>query len=897
MKMRMTARSAEQAGRTLAVRGGGPVTATSKARPKPLSHDERTSDDTCGCTFGPIVQRQPAPQQSATQQNQLGVKASTRLPEAGRQAGAAEAAPSRISATSPSEVPHRVARVLDSPGRLLDRATTDAMRSRLGHDFSSVRIHDDAQAAASANDIGARAYAFGNHVVFGANDFSLASPKGQDLLTHELIHVMQQSSASAGRPSRISSPSDPAEVQACSMRRPFSVQVAAPGTVHRDPVNKTVPADPKKPGNAARANLAGALNDDRYATSHITVKSSTSPKAKMIGTIFRTECCENTNDDPVRRPAYTTNIRLGNAQRQLDLAPAPGRAMRTDKLNGPNGIRASGLLSRKARDSNGVADGAEQAVGAASSSSGTALPDPLMRKFEGSLGADLSGVRVHTGDSSVAANEAVGARAYTLGQDIHFGAGQYDPSSAGGQHLLAHEVAHTQQQSGGGGQAQFKLEVSEPGDQSETEADRAADAMVAGGVATVTGASGGAHRKVMRQEADKVTGLDEKWFKAEDLKTEIKGSLDVSPVGNRHLFRAPSIEAKSQVDMFVPDGKNLGAIGDPDHIVNAGLIQTLLSSQRIAVYRDASGKTTEKPRVMGQIRDARDFVYNDDPNAVRFSKVPPPFYDMPVRLTVKDPTNTVSTIDQPKHSALSQLEDGSQLVALKGADNFNMSIGLVRGANQVAIKPKNWSLNWDKEVGNAASGPKDPLSVEKDEAKQGAVVDNNPDYANKVSAENVDSLKRAIELPARDLLQLLVKVRERDAESGKYIEQALVKKNPTFVAQVVLKKNPEGNADDWELNVLPVGTKNATEQKLWTKHLTVDVQFNLLDAFTPAAIKGDTTLQFVLRPEGATGVPLINRVPYLSGISSEMRYPFEGTSKVITNEGSQIEADIHVKLK
>ena len=154
-----------------------------------------------------------------------------------------------------------------------------------------------------------------------------------------------------------------------------------------------------------------------------------------------------------------------------------------------------GFLSRMPRDGNGVADGAEQAVAATSSSSGSPLPGTLMRKFESSLGADLSGVRVHTGAESAAANDAVGARAYTVGSDIHFGAGQYDPSSSSGENLIAHEVAHTVQQSGGGERTQFKLAVSAPGDAFEAEADVAAAAMVSGTPATVSGASGGLARK------------------------------------------------------------------------------------------------------------------------------------------------------------------------------------------------------------------------------------------------------------------------------------------------------------------------------------------------------------------------------------------------------------------
>src|SRR5262249_49592732 len=92
----------------------------------------------------------------------------------------------------------------------------------------------------------------------------------------------------------------------------------------------------------------------------------------------------------------------------------------------------------------------------------------------------------------------VGAKAYTVGQDIHFGAGHYDPSSTTGQHLLAHEVAHTVQQQGGTPTRQNKLEVSSPTDGFEHEADCAADAMVAGTPATISSASGLSRQVVER---------------------------------------------------------------------------------------------------------------------------------------------------------------------------------------------------------------------------------------------------------------------------------------------------------------------------------------------------------------------------------------------------------------
>ncbi len=107
------------------------------------------------------------------------------------------------------------------------------------------------------------------------------------------------------------------------------------------------------------------------------------------------------------------------------------------------------------------------------------LPEGLRSKFEGSLGVDLSGVRIHTDAAAGAAASGVGARAYAEGQNIYFGDKQYDPSSGDGEHLLAHEVAHTVQQSAGGGsRVQRKSAMTETGDRFEVEADRAADAMV-----------------------------------------------------------------------------------------------------------------------------------------------------------------------------------------------------------------------------------------------------------------------------------------------------------------------------------------------------------------------------------------------------------------------------------
>jgi len=180
---------------------------------------------------------------------------------------------------------------------------------------------------------------------------------------------------------------------------------------------------------------------------------------------------------------------------------APGRGSRSSQLDAPAHPIVGGLIQRKARDANGIGENAEAVVAAASSTGGSALPEHVMRKFESSLGVDLSSVAIHTGSESQTAAKSIGAKAYTIGQDIHFAAGQYDPSSGTGQHLLAHEVAHTVQQRGGSPTRQHKLEVSSSGDAAELEADRAADAMVIDAPAVIDSPG----RQLARKDDDTAT--------------------------------------------------------------------------------------------------------------------------------------------------------------------------------------------------------------------------------------------------------------------------------------------------------------------------------------------------------------------------------------------------------
>lgn len=128
-------------------------------------------------------------------------------------------------------------------------------------------------------------------------------------------------------------------------------------------------------------------------------------------------------------------------------------------FSGSNGMptehpsRTSALPPVISRQTDGVSSGlaidpATESGINASRGGGQPLPDALRTKMEGDFGTDFSGVRLHTGSQATDLNNTLQAKAFTYGNDIFFNSGQYNPQSAAGQHLIAHELTHVVQQSG-----------------------------------------------------------------------------------------------------------------------------------------------------------------------------------------------------------------------------------------------------------------------------------------------------------------------------------------------------------------------------------------------------------------------------------------------------------------
>src|SRR4051794_3753539 len=97
------------------------------------------------------------------------------------------------------------------------------------------------------------------------------------------------------------------------------------------------------------------------------------------------------------------------------------------------------------------------------------LTESVRGSLERSFAHDFSRVRVHSGPASVDAAQAIGARAYTLGNDIHLGAEAHSLARSELNHLMVHEAVHTAQQGGWPVSPHAGLTLSNPTDRAEQE--------------------------------------------------------------------------------------------------------------------------------------------------------------------------------------------------------------------------------------------------------------------------------------------------------------------------------------------------------------------------------------------------------------------------------------------
>jgi hypothetical protein len=240
----------------------------------------------------------------------------------------------RGPARTPSVAPAMVHSVLQSSGHPLPTTRRAALEQQFGFDFSRVRIHDDAQAAASADAVRARAYTVGRDIVFGAGQYAPQTPAGERLLRHELTHVVQQrqvaDARSAALPIRPANDAAERHARAIAERPGASGAIAAhamPG-LQREPAPETAEAPPVEETALARLTVDKTGRVQGWNTDRISLAVfealSRSPSAYIF--VRGTYVFGDTDFDPrvpgdtVRRAliAWLGRSRIPDIERRID---------------------------------------------------------------------------------------------------------------------------------------------------------------------------------------------------------------------------------------------------------------------------------------------------------------------------------------------------------------------------------------------------------------------------------------------------------------------------------------------------------------------------------------------------------------------------------------------------
>jgi Domain of unknown function (DUF4157) len=103
------------------------------------------------------------------------------------------------------------------------------------------------------------------------------------------------------------------------------------------------------------------------------------------------------------------------------------------------------FIQAKGGDGGTASDTVTQQVNA-TRGNGSNMDRPTQSFMESRFGTGFSNVKIHTGDYAVQMSRELNAQAFTVGSDIYFNSGKYNPLSESGKHLLAHELTHTVQQ-------------------------------------------------------------------------------------------------------------------------------------------------------------------------------------------------------------------------------------------------------------------------------------------------------------------------------------------------------------------------------------------------------------------------------------------------------------------
>ena len=310
--------------------------------------------------------------------------------------------------------------------------------------------------------------------------------------------------------------------------------------------------------------------------------------------------------DPYEREADEVAYEVMRMAAPVPIDPAPTGVQRNSAACGD---QQKTMIRREHVPS--VHAGAGLDTGAAVSAAehgGEPLANALRSYFEPRFGHDFSRVRVHTDSLAAEAARTVEARAYTIGDNIVFGPGEYAPATAAGKRLLAHELTHVVQQSSaypGATRPQIQRSEATPGDQQPSTHGldvRAPDTSTFIHFPTSGAALDEDDLKVMDRLVAEAGTLSDR----SELDFQIEGYADERPVagdpkGNQTLSESRAVSTQAALQ------EKFNAL--PDGLPKKALLRSQLTHKGVGVasggvshqlQRRAEVKIVVKPTLFGQ---------------------------------------------------------------------------------------------------------------------------------------------------------------------------------------------------------------------------------------------------------------------------------------------------------
>lgn len=235
-------------------------------------------------------------------------------------------------------------------------------------------------------------------------------------------------------------------------------QRVTPTIERRSPVSSTVQRRAATTAPSAARALQERLGNHAAQTfiarsRAISAKGPTDTPASVNAAVSPSIQCSKSTRLPTKVSKPTDSA-------ELEAEEIARKVMRMRESPGPP-IPSTGVPKGIAQRSNAVSSSAPSqpaSLPSATSSGGSPLPSAVRSHMEPRFGTNFANVRVHTGEAAAQQSAALHADAFTIGQHIFFGKDKFQPQSARGRELIAHELTHTIQQ---GGSVQRKAAATE----------------------------------------------------------------------------------------------------------------------------------------------------------------------------------------------------------------------------------------------------------------------------------------------------------------------------------------------------------------------------------------------------------------------------------------------------